>query len=255
VRLGSRHDRIEVVRFPPPPSLEAALGVEQRLARKAALPARAGLGPRGTRLWRWRTSLADQLGSGAGVGGVALVAGTGHRGVLAGFSLIRRRDKSAEAHGAVGWLSSDGEWSEDAEVVGERVLAAACRVESSLVDPVTLRTALDALTVPIRGRLSLAAGRRWLVGEPSASVRRVAERLTQGVAEAARRRDRRALERLERAMTFVAGGHTAGEDLLLDRMAEASTADLLAWLDRVPAAEPRSDPIEIRLTGLVVFES
>jgi superfamily II DNA or RNA helicase len=255
VRLGSRHDRIEVVRFPPPPSLEAALGVEQRLARKAALPARAGLGPRGTRLWRWRTSLADQLGSGAGVGGVALVAGTGHRGVLAGFSLIRRRDKSPEAHGAVGWLSSDGEWSEDAEVVGERVLAAACRVESSLVDPVTLRTALDALTVPIRGRLSLAAGRRWLVGEPSASVRRVAERLTQGVAEAARRRDRRALERLERAMTFVAGGHTAGEDLLLDRMAEASTADLLAWLDRVPAAEPRSDPIEIRLTGLVVFES
>ena len=55
-------------------------------------------------------------------------------------------------------------------------------------------------------------------------------------------------------MRFVAGGHTAGESMLLDRMAEASTADLLAWLDRVPAPQWRSDPIEVRLNGLIVFE-
>jgi len=255
VRLGSLHGCIEVVRFPPPPSLEAALGLEQRLAGKAALPERAGLGPRGARLWRWRTSLADRLGIGAGTSGVALISGTGHQGVLAGFSLIRRRDHTTEAQGdAVGWLTSIDEWSEDADLVGERVLVAAGGMNSRPVDPVTLRAALDALTIPIRRRLSLAAGRRWLVGEASASARRIAQRLTQAVAEAARRRDRRALARLERAMSFVAGGHTAGESLLLDRMAEASTADLLAWLDRVPAAETRSDPIEVRLTGLVVFE-
>jgi hypothetical protein len=256
VRLGSVHDRIEVVRFAPPPALEAALGVEQRLARKAALPERAGLGPRGARLWRWRSSLADRLGPGAVVGGVAKVTGTGQRGVLAGFSLMRRRGETTEAlGGAVGWLSSDGEWSEEADVVGERVLAAACTAESHPVDPAALRTALDALTIPIRARLSLAAGRRWLAAEPNGSARRIAERLSQGVAEAARARDQRTLTRLERALRFIAGGHTAGEDLLLERMMEASTADLLAWLDRMPASVSRSDPIEVGLTGLVVFEA
>jgi hypothetical protein len=256
VRLGSAHECIEVVRFAAPPSLEAALGLEQRLARKAALPERAGLGPRGARLWRWRTSLADRLDTGTGVGGVALVTGTGHRGVLAGFSLMRRREDTTESHGdAVGWLSSDGEWSEDPDVVSERVLAAAGASDSGPVDPVLLRTALDSVTIPIRARLSLAAGRRWLAAEPSASARRIAERLSHGVAEAARRRDRRELARLERAMRIVAGGHTAGEDMLLDRHAEASTAELLAWLDRLAAAEPRSDAIEVRLTGLVVFEA
>ena len=56
-------------------------------------------------------------------------------------------------------------------------------------------------------------------------------------------------------MRFVASGHTAGEDILLDRMAEASTADLLAWLDRVPVADRRHDPIEVRLSGIVVFQA
>ena len=199
--------------------------------------------------------MADRLGLGAAVGGVSLVSGTGYRGVLAGFSLVRRRDERAESHGdMVGWLGSDGDWSEEPDVVGERVLTAACAVESHPVDPAGLRRALDALTAPIRARLSLAAGRRWLAAEPSASARRVADRLSQGVAEVARRRDRRALARMERAMRFVAGGHTAGESMLLDRMAEASTADLLAWLDRVPAPQWRSDPIEVRLNGLIVFE-
>jgi hypothetical protein len=187
---------------------------------------------------------------------VALVTGTGQDGVLAGFSLMRRREDTTESHGdAVGWLSSDGEWSEDPDVVSERVLAAAGASDSGPVDPVLLRTALDSVTTPIRARLSLAAGRRWLAAEPSASARRIAERLSHGVAEAARRRDRRELARLERAMRIVAGGHTAGEDMLLDRHAEASTAELLAWLDRLAAAEPRSDAIEVRLTGLVVFEA
>jgi hypothetical protein len=256
VRLGSLHDCVEVVRFAAPPSVEAALGLEQRLTHKAALPARAGLGPRGARLWRWRSSLADQLVDGAAVGGLALVSGTGHHGVLAGFSLLRRSgDRTEPLAEAVGWLSAEGDWTEDADVVGERVRVAAAAADTRPVDPTTLPATLDALTSPIRARLSLAAGRRWLAAEPSASARQVADRLGQGVAEAARRRDRRELARLERAMRFVAGGHTAGEEILLDRMVEASTADLLAWLDRAPPADRRSDPIEVRLTGIVVFDS
>jgi hypothetical protein len=140
-------------------------------------------------------------------------------------------------------------------VVVDRVEAAARASESRTIDPTSLRQVLDRLTNPIRARLALAAGRRWLAAEPSASARRVADRLSHCVAEAARRRDRVALARLERAMNFVGGGHTAGEDMWLDRMAEASTEDLLAWLHQVPAPESRTDPIEIRLTGIVVFEA
>jgi len=256
VRLGSDHDCIEVVRFASPSALEAALVLEQRLARKAALPARAGLGGQGARLWRWRSTLVDRLGSGLAVGGVALVSGTGHHGVLAGFSLTRPGgDTTGSVGNALGWLGSDGEWSENADVIVERVLTAADWAESRAVDPTLLRTALDALANPIRARLALAAGRRWLAAEPSASARRIADRLSHAVADAARRRDRRALARLERALRFVAAGHTAGEAMLLDRAVEAPTADLLAWLDRVPVPDWRSDPIEVRLTGIIVFEA
>ncbi|HUR94759.1 MAG TPA: DEAD/DEAH box helicase, partial [Gemmatimonadales bacterium] len=64
VRLGSGHDQVEVVRFLPPPALDAALRLGEHLARKAALPGRTGLGAEGLRLWRWRAALADRLGRG-----------------------------------------------------------------------------------------------------------------------------------------------------------------------------------------------
>jgi hypothetical protein len=255
LRLGSTHALIEVVRFPPPPALEAALCLEERLARKAALPGRAGLGPRGARLWRWCSSLADRLGGMSGVEGSSMVAGAGSRGVLAGFRLVRRSGDTIQSLGAaVGWLQPDGEWSEDADIVGQRLLAAACAGDSRPISSTAVQTALDALTNPIRARLALASGRRWTSAEPTPSARRVIERVSQDVAEAARKRDRRRLGRLERAIRFVAGGHTAGEELVLERMAEAPTDDLLAWLDRVPPPDARGDPIEARLTGMVLFE-
>jgi hypothetical protein len=120
--------------------------------------------------------------------------------------------------------------------------------------PEQVQAALDGLASPIRARLTLAAGRRWASAEPTCAARRLAERLGRAVAEAARRRDRCELERLERAMRFVARGHTAGEAMLMDRMADAAVRDLLAWAGRMPAPAPRGDPIEARLTGIIVFE-
>ena len=75
VRLGSARELVEVVRFIPPPALDAALDLGERLRRKAALPALAGLGADGVRLWRWRSALADQLGDGPAVSGSALACG------------------------------------------------------------------------------------------------------------------------------------------------------------------------------------
>jgi hypothetical protein len=61
------------------------------------------------------------------------------------------------------------------------------------------------------------------------------------------------LGRLERAMGFAGGGHTAGEAMLVERMAEATPRVLTEWLARVPAPTPRWDSLEVRLTGLVLF--
>jgi superfamily II DNA or RNA helicase len=255
VRLGSTHPAIEVVRFAPPPALEAALRLGDRLDRKAALPGQAGLGEKGVGLWRWRSALVDRLGGGTAVAGLGLVGNASRQGVLAGFALFVRRAEGAEPLAtAVGWLEPDGRWTEDGEVVSERLLEAARSESCTAARADAARAALDALVAPIRARLTLAAGRRWAAAEPTSSARRLTARLGELVAEAARARDRRTLERLERAMGFVGGGHTAGEAMLVDRMAEAPPRELANWLVRVPAPTPRWSWIEVRLTGVVLFE-
>jgi hypothetical protein len=114
--------------------------------------------------------------------------------------------------------------------------------------------ALDQLAVVIRGRLALAAGRRWSGAEPASAARRLVERLGEDIASAARRRDRRSLERLERTLAFAGGGHTAGEAMLVETMAQADPETLSRWLERAPAATPRWEAIDVRLTGLILFE-
>jgi hypothetical protein len=106
----------------------------------------------------------------------------------------------------------------------------------------------------VRARLATAAGRRWTAPEPSAAARRVAARLGEWVALAARERDRRGLDRLERALSFVTGGHTAGEAILVERMADAPSSDLKAWVGRVVSPTPRRDGLDVRVTGIIVFE-
>jgi len=254
VRLGSANQRVEVVRFVPPPALDAALRLEERLARKAALPGRAGLGAGGTRLWRWRSALADQLGEGPSVRGTAVVCAAS-RGVLAGFELLARRGDTVERVAAVvGWLDPAGRWSEDEEVVSRRLLEAAKSEDVVASTAAAVRRALDALTAPMRARLATAGARRWTAAEPEPSARRLAARLHSAVREAARRRDVPALTRLERALSFVAGGHTAGEADLVRRLAEAGPGELAASVGRLPAPTPRWESVEARVSGLVIFE-
>jgi superfamily II DNA or RNA helicase len=251
VRLGSAREHVEAVRFIPPPALDAALELGERLRRKAALPALAGLGAEGLRLWRWRLALVDQLGDGPAVSGSALA--WGNAGVLAGFELLALRHGERERLGSVvGWLAPDGTWSEDESVVGDRLRAAAACDHRAPPTPDVLRQALDRLVGPVRARLALAAARRWTAAEPDAAARRLALRLGELVRAAARRRDGGELTRLERALAFVAGGHTAGETMLVRRLADAPA--LAASLAGIPATSTRWDAIDVRLTGLVIFE-
>jgi hypothetical protein len=120
--------------------------------------------------------------------------------------------------------------------------------------PAKVRAALDRLAARVRERLALAIARRWTAGDPDPGARRLAARLAEAIREAARRRDARALARLERALAFTAGGHTAGEALLVRRLADAGERELASWTARLPAPTARWDAIEVRLTGLVLFE-
>jgi hypothetical protein len=153
----------------------------------------------------------------------------------------------------VGWLDTDGRWCEDEPLVSRRLIEAARSEQCEPASAAELQRALDHLVGPIRARLALAGSRRWAAAEPEPSARQLASRLVDAVRQAARRRDTSSLARLERALAFTAGGHTAGEARLVRRLAEADARAVAGWLDRVPAPTPRWDAVEVRLTGLVVF--
>ena len=253
LRLGSRHPRVEVVRFALPPALERGHRIELALHRKRGLPATAGIGPAGRRLWRWSTELAEALEEGPAETGAAVV-GSGPAGVLAGFGLY-----AAGAGGEVrlaftiGWLDEGGRWNEDEETVAARLPTAAGCEATSPPDPERLRAALVRLAEPVRSRLTAARERRWAATECDGPARAVALGLQEAIRAAARRRDVAGLDVLERALGFVAGGHTAGEVMLLGRIAAAGDPGPARAAARLPAPTPRWGPVEARLSSVLLF--
>ena len=252
VRLGSLHRTVEVVRLELPRALERALRVEDSLRRKRLLPDAAGLGPGGRRLWRWRTELAEALEHGQAATGVAL-ARTPPAGVLVGFSM------HAPCNGAdtrlafvLLWIDPDGTATESEDVVAARLSAA---VDAEGGDPAEARlsAALGLLAEPIRSRISAARGHRWAEAVGGGAGRAVAAKLQEGIRAAARARDATALDRLERALGFVAAGHTAGEEVLLEGLAELSPAELARAAGALPAPSPRWGAVEARVEGIVLF--
>ena len=253
VRLGSRHRSVEIVRFALPAPLERALRIEVALRRKRRLPADAGIGPAGSGLWRWRSELAESLATGLGECGVATVP-AGPAGALVGFGIHSSGPGGPLRLGFVlGWLDEQGRWSEDEETVAARLTQAASDAAETAPDVPRLHRTLPDLAAPVRARLESARERRWSTGECQSPARIVIGRLQQIIRDAARRRDARALETLGRALAFVAGGHTAGEALLVQRLAEASTAELARAAERLPVPSGRFGPVEARLVGILLF--
>jgi hypothetical protein len=252
VRLGSRHPEVEVVRFVPVPMLERSLRLEATLARKASLPAAAGLGAGGRHLWRWRTELAERYSEYDAVAGLAQVSSE-HRGLLAGFALHSSGNPKECICSAIGWLDVEGAWTEAPEIIADRLNRAAAQRQRQIVDPEQLHIYLTLLSPLIRARLSRTSGRRWLSADPMPAARRLATRLRQLIAEAARLRDHDSLLQLERMLGFVAGGHTAGEEMLIEQLVEAPARELTSRLSRVTKAPSSWNGIEVRLTGLIVF--
>jgi superfamily II DNA or RNA helicase len=253
-RYGSSHRNIEVVRFIPPPALERMLRLQATLARKARLPAAVGLGAGGDRVWRWRDRLADCFGKGFARSGVAQVAWSSP-GLLAGFTISRVGDGGAPAPASVLWFEDDGSWTEDPAVIESRLDSAAAQDQIVSPSPIELRDWLSVLVRPIRERFSLLQGRRWATPDPTPAVRCLLDRLQRLVREAARSRQAKRLELLDQALAIVAGGHTAGEAILLEHLVELPDEMLEAAVGRFPRATSRWDALEVRLTGLILFGS
>ena len=94
----------------------------------------------------------------------------------------------------------------------------------------------------------------WIMPDPGPAARDLAARLQVQVLAAARRRDAAALRRLDQALRFLAGGHTAGEEALIHRTATLPDAALANAFDRLPIHPRASATPEVRLTGIVLFE-
>jgi superfamily II DNA or RNA helicase len=250
VRYGSQHPRVEVVRFGLPPVLERRLRLCATLTRKQRLPAAAGLGDSGRHLWQWRAELASRF-PGRAIHGVAAVP-SALAGVLAGFALYAAGDSRALSV-TVLWMDNNGSWTEAPEIVEARLESAATQQGIVQADPAELANYLTLLAGPVRERLALTRGRRWIVPDPTASSRRVLVRLQSYVREAARRHDTRRMTELERAMALAAGGLTAGEAALMDRLAKATDPDFNTLVRTLPARGSLPEQLEVKLTGLVLF--
>ena len=252
VRLGSRHREVEVVTFKPPPVMERALRVGQALDRKARLPAIAGLGSGGRGLWRWRSELAAVYGDGPASAGVAIVP-QGPSGLLAGFELYAvESNLEYRLASCLVWVNPDGHWTEQEEVVAAKLSQAMLSARRA-PDPARLIDALTRIAAPIRSRLAMVRGSRWIVPAPDATSHAVSVRLQAFIRDAARRRDLAALAGLERALAFVGGGHTAGEAMALARLDGIPDSEFRRAVLHLPAGAHRWDAIEPRLGGVLLF--
>jgi superfamily II DNA or RNA helicase len=250
-RYGSQHADVEVVQLGVPPLLERKLRLEAVLGRKAGLPASAGLGEGGRQIWRWRAQLAQRFKNSPLRNGVASITDSSP-GLLAGFALWAAGQPHPLAVTVV-WIEPDGSWTEAPKVIEQRLAAAAEQTEVVPTDSARLREWLSKLTQLVRDRLVQTRGQRWAILDPSPAARRVMCRLQSLVKEAARRHQAGRLAELDRALAFVAGGHSAGEALLIERTAEAPDSQLASVLGRLPNRRSRLDGLEVRLTGLVLF--
>jgi superfamily II DNA or RNA helicase len=247
VRRGATHASIEVIQIAPGEEIETRLHQLERLATKAGLPRLHGLGPEGRGVWRWREALARSL-PGVQEEGVAGAA-SDSPGVLVGIAL---EGEAGRAVSTVLWRGESG-WTDDSDAVASRINEAA---RASAVAPPTeaeQREIHSSLAGPLRALLQQAASHRIAGATSGKAALRLGKRLQQLAAIAARRRDASQLEVLESAFAFVTGGHTAGEERLIETLASLDDEHLSAHLVSLPRATPMDGPLRPVLTGVIKF--
>ena len=258
---AGRPGEVEIVRYGLPPELEAGIGVQRALARKARLPARAGLvGPSAlASVWRWRAEVAErwrEVDGEAGRGGIAVVR-SDEAGVLAAYELVdRTAGERSFPVAAVAWIDARGRVHSDGATIAARLAVAAhaaARDDTFDVPARTERTSVGrTLSALVRAHLRSALGHWWSPGPLEPEAARHRRRLDALAREAVRARDARRLAEIERLLAVVARGHTAGERILL---AEADGPAALAALGRLAPRPDAAPALEPRVAGILVFRA
>jgi len=258
-RSGSRHACIEVVRFEPPPAVEAAVRGEAILARKAEVSRRMGIGDAAQVAWRWRSALAAAFTPGARRGHVARVLAS-ESGILFGAIMHEQRSASTRdrtppdaGFGTVVWLGEE-DWTEDPRAVSARLFEASCGPPAPVPDRSEVDAALVRVAPVLRVLVRRWASGRWAATPRSPLARRLLCRLRALAVRAARMRDTALLTAVDTGLQFAAAGHTAGEELLVETMAVAEDGELLRGLNRLPAVDPARGGVRIELSGLLLFD-
>jgi hypothetical protein len=251
LRAGSPHADVEIVRFEPPPALERRLRQSELLARKARLPGVVGLGESSAG-WRWRSELGMTLDRIAPARGAAAVLAD-PAGVLAGLTLHAWPDDHPHPIAAhVLWWDEQSGWTEEPDTLVERLETA--RASTAAPIPAgSVRQALERIGGAARERLRALRRAAWECPLPGQAASALLARLDTLARSAARRRDPVALARVQRAMAFAAGGHTAGERLEVERLSRLREPELSAALARLPAATALPSAIQARVTGVILF--
>ena len=249
-RLGSRHQRVESVRYQPTFQGEERLHGREILARKAQMPQLAGLGDGGRWLFRWREELLDFLPDGATRPGVAVIE-SHEEGILAGFELTARCEGACLRVTTAGWLTGR-EWSEAPEQVQARLLRAAV-ARSRRASDQEISFALQELQPVITLRSRGGNSARWTASNPSPGQTQLLQRLRRLIELANRARDVRDLAALEEAVRFTVRGHTAGEDELVLRMSTLNDASLKRALASIPKAATDLHTMAARVSGVLIF--
>lgn len=252
LRLGSVHAAVEVIRFDLPPVIEQRLGQLGLIARKRRLPRKAGVDHHGTRFWTWREDMARRFGKPACPGQRLICeVESSSDGVLAGFTLTTAESAAERLATITGYLDSAGAWSEDPELV--------CRMMEIALESPARKTSGD-LTGDVPGQImdvihqrlrsaSLAQWARHLSPLQSTWI----ARLNRIASRAVRSRNGSLLSVVERAIAYVRQGHTAGEEMLLERAFAHSDSELIRQMRNFPGPQGRGMTIFPQLVGLVVF--
>jgi hypothetical protein len=150
------------------------------------------------------------------------------------------------------WFGEDGETVQDPGFLADALAAAADSGTGAAARGLT--GAMDVLRRHARVLLRDAHAAPWLRTGPAPGARLLAKRLGAAGRDAARRRSAREIETIDRALRFVARGHTAGELRLIAELAALPGPGLMRRIDRLPASRPFG-ALSVRLDGLILFRS
>jgi hypothetical protein len=213
-----------------------------------------GVGGGEESIWRWREALARDLGNGARIAGVAVIAAS-EPGLLAGIEIVEMAGHDGPGIVVGRSLLSSGlgpNWGNEADAVPRLRWAAR---QDDAAEPITRaerRAALDCLAAGVRSLLCQhEAAAWWRRGD--ATARTLLQRLYAMVRPASRARDRATLALVDRAIRFVGGGHTAGERALIQELSAAGDAALFRQLPGLPPPSPGTGLLGARLSGLIVI--